>query len=94
MTVTDPTASFGNGSLGEDDPRMRTPLVEGADQDFGAVTDAVASIPELPVERTNKIWIACFGVSVTLLGILGLLILHLITTGVGVWGNNNPAYWG
>ncbi|MEM1452658.1 MAG: NrfD/PsrC family molybdoenzyme membrane anchor subunit [Planctomycetota bacterium] len=73
---------------------MRTPLVEGADQDFGAVTDAVASIPELPVERTNKIWIACFGVSVTLLGILGLLILHLITTGVGVWGNNNPAYWG
>ena len=94
MTVTDPTASFGNGSLGEDDPRMRTPLGEGADQDFGAVTDAVASIPELPVERTNKIWIACFGVSVTLLGILGLLILHLITTGVGVWGNNNPAYWG
>ena len=93
MTITDPSA-FGSQPSGEDDPSVRLPLVEGAGEDFSSVTDAVASIAELPVERTNRAWIICFAISVSLLGMLGLLILHLITTGVGVWGNNNPAYWG
>ncbi|MDG1984179.1 MAG: polysulfide reductase NrfD [Planctomycetota bacterium] len=93
MTITDPSA-FGSQPSGEDDPSVRLPLVEGAGENFSSVTDAVASIAELPVERTNRAWIICFAISVSLLGMLGLLILHLITTGVGVWGNNNPAYWG
>ncbi|MCP4918380.1 MAG: polysulfide reductase NrfD, partial [Proteobacteria bacterium] len=93
MTITDPSA-FGSQPNGEDDPSVRLPLVEGAGENFTTVTDAVAGIAEIPVERTNRAWIICFAISLSLLGMLGLLILHLITTGVGVWGNNNPAYWG
>ena len=41
------------------------------------------------IQQTNKAWVAA-SVSVSLLAMLGLLF-HLITTGVGVWGNNNPS---
>ncbi len=93
MTTTD-SNGFGSSPAGEDDLRVRPPLVEGEGQDFGTITDSVARISEVPVQDTNKAWIAAFIVSASLLGMLGLLLLHLITTGVGVWGNNNPAYWG
>jgi molybdopterin-containing oxidoreductase family membrane subunit len=43
--------------------------------------------------KPPKIWYVLFAISVTLLGMLGLNILHLFFKGVGVWGNNNPIYW-
>ena len=92
MSSQDP-AAFSGTSLG-DDPRQRPLLVEGSDEDFGSVTQAVAGIPEVSLPSTNKVWIACFMLSVSLLGVLGAMLAYLITTGVGVWGNNNPVYWG
>jgi len=35
-----------------------------------------------------------FALALSFLGILGLCILYLFTTGVGVWGNNQPVGWG
>ena len=90
MTTSDPNSAV---QLGED-PRHRPLLVEGAGEDFGSVTQAVAGISEQPVQQTNKAWVAAFMVSLTLLAMLGAMLFHLITTGVGVWGNNNPVYWG
>ena len=69
-------------------------MLGGAGEDFGSVTQAVAGISEQPVQQTNKAWVAAFMVSLTLLLMLGAMLFHLITTGVGVWGNNNPVYWG
>jgi len=88
MAITDPTVH-----LGGQDPRVRPTLVEG-NNDFTSVTQMVAGIPEQPVEKTDKLWIALFTASLGVLGLLGVCLAYLIYTGVGVWGNNNPVFWG
>ena len=92
MAITDPTVHLG-ASLGAQDPRVRPALVEG-DNNFTTVTDMVAGIPEQPVEKTDKLWIGLFLISLAMLGLLGVCLAYLIYVGVGVWGNNNPAFWG
>ncbi len=44
--------------------------------------------------RPPRSWYIAFAVSVSLLGMLGLSVVYLIATGVGVWGNNSPVFWG
>ena len=73
-----------------DDPRVRPPLVLGG-LDFAGITREVAKVAERP---TTMAWKIAFAISVSFLGILGLCILYLFTTGVGVWGNNQPVGWG
>ncbi len=72
-----------------DDPRYRAPLVLGG-KDFGRVTEAVAGIAE---RKTPLAWYVAMAVSLSLLGLLGICIFLLFTTGVGVWGNNQPNAW-
>ena len=69
MTITDPSA-FGSQPSGQDDPSVPS-LVEGVNEDFSSVTDAVAGIAEIPVERTNRAWIICFAISVSCSGCSG-----------------------
>jgi len=73
-----------------DDPRRRAPLVLG--HDFGSLTDKVCSLAERP--KPPRAWYIAFAVSLALTGVLGLMVLYLITTGIGVWGVNIPAGWG
>ena len=70
-----------------DIPGQRAPLVTGG-HDFSSLTDTVAAVWEAP--RPPRAWYIAFGISVTLLAILGLMIGYLIITGVGVWGLNIP----
>src|SRR3989440_2278747 len=72
-----------------DDPREREPLVVGG-KDFATVTDAVATVAE---RKTTLGWKIAFAIAVSWLGILGACIGYLFTTGVGVWGNNQPVSW-
>jgi len=74
-----------------DDPSQRSPLVLG-DLDYGGVTDTVCKIWE--AEKQPKIWYIVLGLALSLLLVLGGCLNHLIMKGTGVWGNNNPAYWG
>ena len=74
-----------------DDPSKRSPLVLG-ELDYGGVTDTVSKIWE--AEKQPKIWYIVLGLALSLLLVLGGCLNHLILKGVGVWGNNNPAYWG
>src|ERR1700719_2997537 len=74
----------------DNDPKHRAPLVLH-DRDFKSVTDAVCAIAERP---TTLGWKIAFVISVSMLSMLGLCIGYLITTGVGVWGNNQPVSWG
>jgi len=89
MVATDPIHGLPAGQ----DPRVRPTLVEGQNN-FTTVTQMVAGIPEQPVAKTDKLWIALFALSVSVLGMLGICLAYLIHTGVGVWGNNNPVFWG
>jgi Ni/Fe-hydrogenase subunit HybB-like protein len=72
------------------DSTQRAPLIEGR-HTFGSVTETVARIVERP--KPPKAWYIAFGVSLSLLGVLGAMLFYLISTGVGVWGNNNPVGW-
>ena len=57
-----------------------------------AVTDQVCGIVEKP--KPPRAWYIAFGISVTLTGVLFAMLVYLISTGVGVWGNNAPTFWG
>src|SRR3954464_7716730 len=72
-----------------DDPRERQPLVTGG-RDFTGVTALVANVAERP---TTLGWKIGFAFSLTLLALLGGCLGYLLTTGVGVWGNNQPNSW-
>ena len=74
-----------------DDANKRTPLVLGG-LDYQGVTETACGFWE--AEKAPKIWWILLLLAMSLLGILGGLINHLLMSGVGVWGNNNPAYWG
>jgi Ni/Fe-hydrogenase subunit HybB-like protein len=55
------------------------------------VTDKISSVV---LQRTPKWWYAVFGVSFFLLMILMMAVTKLLLTGIGIWGNNQPAGWG
>ncbi|QDU80804.1 Polysulfide reductase, NrfD [Polystyrenella longa] len=73
------------------DPEVRPPLVTGMN-DYTSVTEIVAAVAERP--RPPKAWFIGFFTAVSLTGMLFSLVGYLIITGVGVWGNNNPVFWG
>ncbi len=74
-----------------DDPTRRAPLVLNHDS-FTSVTEGIARVSE--ARRAPRAWYIAFAISVVLTGILGIMVLYLIGTGVGVWGNQNPVMWG
>ena len=74
-----------------DDPIRKPPLVQG-ENDFASVTDIVCQVSETP--KPPKAWYVTFAAALGLLGALGASIVYLISTGVGVWGNNQPVAWG
>ena len=74
-----------------ENPEERAPLVLGG-LDYAGVTDKVCAIWE--AEKAPKIWWLVLAGAACLLLMFGACINHLLMKGVGVWGNNNPAYWG
>ena len=74
-----------------EDPSTRAPLVLGG-LDYQGVTDTVADVAFSPAPP--KAWFITLGISALLMGVLFGCVGHLIMYGVGVWGNNNPVFWG
>src|SRR4051794_39964486 len=72
-----------------DDPHHRAPLILRG-QDFNDVTQTVTGIT---FRKPPIGWYIAFAISLALLSLLGLTIGYLVTTGVGVWGNNQPNGW-
>jgi Ni/Fe-hydrogenase subunit HybB-like protein len=77
-----------DGSLVED-PAVRAPLVLG-DRTFNDVTETVCGYIE---KGPGRWWMPAFGLASGVAGLMPLMILYLITTGVGVWGLNNHVDW-
>jgi Ni/Fe-hydrogenase subunit HybB-like protein len=74
-----------------EDPLRRAPLVLNHDR-FDTVTAEICRVNEEP--RPPMAWYIAMVISLTLFGMLGAMILYLLTTGVGVWGNQRPVMWG
>ena len=60
-------------------------------QEFNQITETVADVIERP--KPPKAWYVAFGIALAMLGLLAVSVYHLLTTGVGVWGNNNAIAW-
>jgi Ni/Fe-hydrogenase subunit HybB-like protein len=78
----------GDGTLAEDSAQ-RNPLVLG-NRDFHSVTETVCGYIE---KGPGRWWLPAFGLFSTVAGVMPLMILYLIVTGVGVWGLNNQVDW-
>ena len=65
-------------------------LIKG-NQTFGSVTEKIAGVVEM---KNSKAWLAGFGVSLMLAGLLLVSIAYLVWEGTGIWGLNNPVGWG
>ncbi len=72
-------------------PGQRAPLVTG-NNTYQSVTDKVCLLAEKP--RVPLMYWVALGISLTWLVILKFCIIYLLTTGVGVWGNMSPVFWG
>ena len=94
MSTTAPMAPAYETTDNTFDPLSgRAPLVIGdAARSYTHCTEAVVR----PIEwaKPPKAWYVALAVSVSLLGLLGVCIGYLISTGTGVWGLNNPVNWG
>ena len=71
-------------------PGKRAPLVLGS-PDYGSVTESVCRLAE---SKTPMLFYVALAISASLMGMLFGLIGYLIITGVGVWGNRSPVFWG
>ncbi len=58
---------------------------------FRAITRDVAWVAEAP--KPHKAWLGALGIALLMLGIGVVSIYHLVTTGIGVWGNSNTVGW-
>jgi molybdopterin-containing oxidoreductase family membrane subunit len=71
------------------DPSIRPPLVTGG-LSIPDVTNTVCGYVE---NKPGRWWFPTLGFTSTLAGVGTAMILYLIITGVGVWGNNNRVDW-
>ncbi|MEC5126989.1 NrfD/PsrC family molybdoenzyme membrane anchor subunit [Verrucomicrobiales bacterium BCK34] len=69
---------------------VREPLVLN-NRSLGWITDRICGIVE---NRQPFIWWVLFVPSVALFSCLLFTLVYLVSTGVGVWGNNQPVAWG
>ena len=58
---------------------------------FREITRDVAWVAEAP--KPHKAWLGALTIAVIMLGIGVISIYHLVTTGIGVWGNSNTVGW-
>ncbi|MDF1799747.1 MAG: polysulfide reductase NrfD [Planctomycetota bacterium] len=76
-----------------EDPTSRPHLVMGG-ATFASIDDDVAGVSEGFLKKTSLAWYAMFGASISVLAMLGAVVVYLISTGVGIWGNQSPVFWG
>jgi len=60
-------------------------------RDFHWITEKICGIVEKPAPTW---WYVCFVVSLGIASFLGVGLLWLVSTGVGVWGLRSPEFWG
>jgi molybdopterin-containing oxidoreductase family membrane subunit len=69
---------------------VNPPLVLG-DLKYRDVTNTVSEIVET---RTPRAWYIAISITIGITLMMKAMLGYLVTTGVGVWGNNQPVGWG
>src|SRR6267378_1380110 len=68
-----------------------THAVVGSELTFGSVTDKISAIV---LKRKTPIgWFIGFAISFLLVQLLLMVITHLVFTGIGIFGTNQPVGW-
>ena len=75
-------------------PLAETNRVIGRGQTYGTIDDVVLTPVLVDVQRTPRWWGIGFGISLAFLTMYLVSVVHLITTGIGIFGNNIPVAWG
>ena len=88
--MADPTTANHNVHPSEAEGVAREPLVLN-NRSMGWITDRICGIVE---NRQPFIWWVLFVPAVALFICLVFTLVYLVSTGVGVWGNNQPVAWG
>ncbi|HEV8146273.1 MAG TPA: NrfD/PsrC family molybdoenzyme membrane anchor subunit [Bryobacteraceae bacterium] len=71
---------------------LNPPLVQGQ-PDLHDLTEKICGIVEGDVIKTPlKYWIT-LSITASITGVLLLMLVYLVATGIGVWGNNRPVGW-
>jgi len=68
-----------------------TPPVIAPGHTFATITDKITSI--VLTKKTPLGWYAGLMFVATFAGLLAIALTHLVFTGVGIWGNNQPIGW-
>src|SRR5690349_5537522 len=84
------TLTHAHGNTADNPQVARANLVEGT-HTFTSLTDTVCGLAERPT--TPLAWKIAFAVSVSMTAMFFSLLGYLVSTGVGVWGNNIPVAW-
>ncbi len=75
-----------------EDPRQRATLILGEPgTSLHEVSEAICGVAE--ARHPPKPWYAALGIAMLALGLLGLMIVYLFFTGIGVWNLNRPVAW-
>ncbi len=70
---------------------VNPPLVRA--KDYHDLTEQISTIVEGDVIKTpTKYWIT-LSITATITALLGAMLTYLVSTGIGVWGNNRPIGW-
>ncbi len=88
--MADSTTANQNVHPSEAEGVVREPLVLN-NRSMGWITDRICGIVE---NRQPFIWWVLFVPAVALFLCLVFTLVYLVSTGVGVWGNNQPVAWG
>lgn len=72
---------------------VETNRVIAPGQTSGLIDDVVNTPVLVGPQRTPTWWWIGFSISLALLGLYLISVVHLITTGVGIFGNNQPVSW-
>ena len=88
--MADPTTANQDVHPSEAEGVAREPLVLN-NRSMGWITNRICGIVE---NRQPFIWWVLFVPAVALFLCLAFTLVYLVSTGVGVWGNNQPVAWG
>jgi Ni/Fe-hydrogenase subunit HybB-like protein len=72
------------------EPHITLPIIESG-HDFDSVTEKIGGI--VLKRRTPLGWFVGFALSFGVVQVLMFTITYLVTTGIGIWGNNVPVGW-
>ena len=72
--------------------QIRAEKLLPGNQDFTSITNDIAGVPEQ--KKTPIQWWLLFGFALSLLAIFAGSVGFLIWEGTGIWGINNPVFWG